>query len=226
MPFPASHRQLRVVTKFPIPLVSSTIAHLIGLPRLPSPLGLSRFPAWVSLRLALRMPSPPAGPRCVDVDETQPPARVCSLPPLRGDESCLPEGARRCLMERSCGEGGWQREALPLRVACFNPWETGARAHVGSCVPTVPSPMGWVMVCTFGTLGDVPSAQRAQGLKGWLASSQLALRWRPAWALHFAALPSGLTPLPLELTALCLRVPNKALLHPSLPRVLFSRQPC
>ena len=81
MPFPASHRQLRVVTNFPVPLLSSTIAHLVRFPQLRSPLGLSHFPAWESLGRALRMPSPPAGPCCVD--QTQPPARVCSLPPLR-----------------------------------------------------------------------------------------------------------------------------------------------
>ena len=217
MPFPASHRQLRVVTNFPIPLLSSTIAHLIRFPQLRSPLGLSHFPGWVSLRRAEN-----AFASCVD--QTQPPFR--SLPPLRdGDESCAAEGARGSLLGSSCGEGGWQCEALPLRGACFHPWETGARVDVANCVPAFPSPMDWVMVCTLAHVGKCgrPESTAAEALAGphhSITSSHhhsLPSSGGQHGALHFAAHPSGLTPLPLELTpCVCISLIKPYSIHPCL----------
>lgn len=59
-----------------------------------------------------------------------------------------------------------QCEARPLRVACFNHWEIGARMDLGKCIPTFLSPMDCVVVCTLSILWEVQSAQStpAEGL--------------------------------------------------------------
>ena len=91
---------------------------------------------------------------------------------------------------------------------------------VGSCVPTSPSPTDWVTVCTLAHVGKCGRPE-STGLKAGpyhgITSSQLALKWRPARALPVAEHPSGLTPLPLELTpCVCISLMKPHSIHPCL----------